>query len=146
MNALLIENDALARLLLEKQIRAFGFAVTTCMNGATALEAVKQTFYAVIILDLGLPDMYGLELCRRIRALPGRERSILVALTERHDPEYLQAVIALGVNDYLAKPVNPDLLKSRLTIIARHAQTLSRQDQITERLRQLKRTVETFRA
>ena len=145
MKALIVENESVARLLLEKHINSCGFDVTACTNGTSALEAFQQTFYPLIVVDLGLPDMYGLDLCRQIRATPGGDRSIIVVLTERHEPEYLQAAVAVGVDDYLTKPVSTELLKMRLTIIARQSQNLVESRQIEGHLQQLEQAVETMR-
>ncbi len=145
MKALIVENESVARLLLEKQIRSFGFEVTTCTGGISALEAFKQTFYPLIVLDLGLPDIYGLDLCRQIRAMPGGDRGIILVLTERHDPEYLQSVIKVGADDYLTKPVSVELLRMRLTIIERQLQNLAEHKQVEEHLCQLQKAVETMR-
>jgi len=145
MKALIVENESVARLLLEKQIRSFGFEVTVCMDGKASLEAYQQTFYPLIVLDLGLPDMYGLDLCRQIRAMPEGSRSVILVITERYDPEYLQAVIEAGADDYLTKPVSMELLKMRLTIIERQLQNLVEHKSVEEHLRQLDKAVETMR-
>jgi PAS domain S-box-containing protein len=145
MKALIVENEPVARLLLEKQICSFGFDVTTCTNGEYALVAYKHTFYPLIVLDLGLPDMYGLDLCRQIRGMSGGDRSVILVITERHDPEYLQAILQAGADDYLTKPVSTELLKMRLTVIERQLQNLVEYRQIEEHLCQLEKAVETLR-
>jgi PAS domain S-box-containing protein len=145
MKALIVENEPVARLLLEKQTRSFGFDVTTCRNGECALVAYKHTFYPLIVLDLGLPEMYGLDLCRQIRGMSGGDRSVILVITERHDPEYLQAIIQAGADDYLTKPVSTELLKMRLTVIERQLQNLVEHRQIEEHLCQLEKAVETMR-
>lgn len=119
MKVLVVENEPVARLLLEKQIHAFGFDVTVCMNGTCALEAYKEMFYPLIVIDLGLPDMYGLDFCRQIRMMPRGERSVILVITERHDNEYLQALIEAGADSYLTKPVSMEILKMHLKVVKR---------------------------
>jgi two-component sensor histidine kinase/AmiR/NasT family two-component response regulator len=125
MKILLIEDNAIARLLFEKQIRALGYEVTACETAEAALEAYQQMFYPLIILDLGLPGMDGFEFSRRIRALPKGEQSMILVITAYDQPEDLQAALDAGVDDYLVKPVEMSLLHMRLTIIDRQFQNLT---------------------
>lgn len=117
MKALLIENEPVARLLLEKQLRSFGFDVITRTDGKTALAEFQQRFSPLIIVDLGLPEMYGLDLCRQIRTIPRSQQSIILALTERHDMAYLRSILEAGVDEYLMKPFSMELFKMRLYLI-----------------------------
>ncbi len=112
MNILLVENDPLQRLACEHQIRSLGFGCTSCPDAKTALEACHQTIYPLIVQDLELPDMDGLELCRRIRALAHEENSMILALSGRDSSKNTLAAFEAGANDYLSKPVSPELLSS----------------------------------
>ena len=116
MKVLIVEDNPETRMLFANQIRSFGCEVTSCENAETALVAYRQTFYQLIILDLGLPGMNGFEFCRRIRALPGRDRSMILVITAYDTTKDLQAALEAGADDYLIKPVNFDLLKMRITI------------------------------
>ncbi len=93
-------------MLLEEQIGDYGHEVTACETAISALEAYQQTFYPLIVTDLGLPGMDGLELCHRIRSLPQGEQSMILVVTARDTPEDLQAVLDAGADDYLIKPVS----------------------------------------
>jgi len=70
MKILIVEDEPSSRLLLEKQLSLWGHEVIGCADAEIALEMYQQTFYPLIITDLGLPGMDGLELCRRIRTFP----------------------------------------------------------------------------
>jgi PAS domain S-box-containing protein len=144
MKVLIVENEPVVRLLFEKQVRLSGFDVTACTDGKAALEAYKQTCYPLVVIDLGLPDVYGMDLCHQIRALSQPNQTLILVITERSDPEYLQAIIAAGANDYLSKPVNTELLKMRLTVLGQQMQRLSEYGQMEERLQHLKQAVETM--
>jgi len=118
MKILLVEDNSSERSLFEEQIRSFGYDVTACPNAETALAACQQTFYPLIIVDLGLPGIGGLEFCRRIRALPQRDRSMILIITGRDELKYLQAALEAGAaDDYLTKPFSMDTLQVRVTIL-----------------------------
>jgi PAS domain S-box-containing protein len=136
METLLVEDDALVRFTLETQLRSLGHEVTACEDARTALEAYQQTFYPLIVLDLGLPGMDGLELCRRIRSLPYGDRSMILIITAWDRSDDLQAALDAGADDYLVKPIGLNQLQVRLTIIERQFQNLTQRKQAEEALQE----------
>jgi len=113
---LLVEDDPrLAEMLLEYLGQA-GFGVTVASLGATALERLNDAQYDAVILDLMLPDMDGLEVCRRLRAQ--RDTPVLM-LTARGDAVDRIVGLELGADDYLPKPFEPRELLARLRAIVR---------------------------
>ncbi|MBD3306666.1 response regulator [candidate division KSB3 bacterium] len=139
MKILIVEDEPLSRFFLEQQIRAQGHDVTTCPNAEAALEVYQHTFYPLLVLDLGLPGMDGLELCRRIRALPQGDQSMILVITARDTLEDLQAVLEAGANDYMLKPVNQELLTVRLLIIEQQFANLIQRQRAEEALRESQR-------
>jgi len=125
MNILLVEDDLTTLESMTQHIRSLGHDVTACGDAETALGAYQQTFYPLIVLDLGLPEMDGVAFCRRIRALPQGDQSLIVVMTGPDHPEDLQAVLDAGVDDYLITPVSLELLHARFTILARQLQNLA---------------------
>jgi two-component system phosphate regulon response regulator OmpR len=113
---LLVEDDPrLAEMLLEYLGQA-GFGVTLASLGATALERLNEADYDAVVLDLMLPDMDGLEVCRRLRAQ--RDTPVLM-LTARGDAIDRIVGLELGADDYLPKPFEPRELLARLRAIVR---------------------------
>jgi len=113
---LLVEDDPrLAEMLLEYLGQA-GFGVTVASLGATTLERLNDAQYDAVILDLMLPDMDGLEVCRRLRAQ--RDTPVLM-LTARGDAVDRIVGLELGADDYLPKPFEPRELLARLRAIVR---------------------------
>jgi two-component system phosphate regulon response regulator OmpR len=113
---LLVEDDPrLAEMLLEYLGQA-GFGVTVSSLGATALERLNEADYDAVVLDLMLPDMDGLEVCRRLRAQ--RDTPVLM-LTARGDAIDRIVGLELGADDYLPKPFEPRELLARLRAIVR---------------------------
>ena len=113
---LLVEDDArLADMLLEYLGQA-GFGVTVAPLGATALEKLSDAEYDVVVLDLMLPDMDGLNVCRQLRA---KYDTPVLMLTARGDAVDRIVGLELGADDYLPKPFEPRELVARLRAIMR---------------------------
>jgi DNA-binding response OmpR family regulator len=113
---LLVEDDPrLAEMLLEYLGQA-GFGVTVASLGATALEQLNEADYDAVVLDLMLPDMDGLEVCRRLRA---RCDTPVLMLTARGDAIDRIVGLELGADDYLPKPFEARELLARLRAIVR---------------------------
>ncbi|MCW3100475.1 MAG: response regulator [Chthonomonadaceae bacterium] len=108
----LVVNQKLLHLLLAK----FGYRSDTAANGIEVLKALKRHPYDLILMDVQMPEMDGLEAARRIhRDLPPERRPRIVALTANAMREDQEACLAAGMDDYLAKPVHPAALGVALT-------------------------------
>jgi len=136
MKTLIVEDNEITRLVFENQIQSLGYDVSACADAETALEAYRQAFYPLIILDLGLPGMDGFEFCRQIRALPQKDHSMILVITAYDRPEDLREALDAGADDYLIKPVSMELLRMRLTIIERQFRNLARRKRAEEALRE----------
>jgi two-component system phosphate regulon response regulator OmpR len=113
---LLVEDDPrLADMLLEYLGQA-GFNVTHAALGVAALEKIDAAAYDAVILDLMLPDMDGLDVCRKLRA---RHDTPVLMLTARGDAVDRIVGLELGADDYLPKPFEPRELVARLRAIMR---------------------------
>jgi two-component system, OmpR family, phosphate regulon response regulator OmpR len=113
---LLVEDDPrLADMLLEYLGQA-GFNVTLAALGAVALEKLDAAAYDAVVLDLMLPDMDGLDVCRQLRA---RHDTPVLMLTARGDAVDRIVGLELGADDYLPKPFEPRELVARLRAIMR---------------------------
>src|ERR1700678_4572375 len=113
---LLVEDDArLADMLLEYLGQA-GFGVTVAPLGATALEKLSDAEFDAVVLDLMLPDMDGLNVCRQLRA---KYDTPVLMLTARGDAVDRIVGLELGADDYLPKPFEPRELLARLRAVVR---------------------------
>ena len=99
---LVVEDDLRIAAMLEKGLRARGLAFETVSSGAAAVARIEAGGIDVLLLDLGLPDMGGLEVLRFLRE---RHRAVpVIVITARSDPRDRQTAIDLGVTEYLTKP------------------------------------------
>ena len=113
---LLIEDDARLAAMVADYLGEAGFRPAVAGSGTDALRQLKRDQFDAVVLDLMLPDIDGLELCRRIRA----ESNIpLLMLTARGDPLDRVVGLELGADDYLPKPFEPRELLARLRAILR---------------------------
>ena len=103
-------NREVARLLLGKA----GLVVAAAANGREAVEMARAKHYALALMDVQMPEMDGLEATAAIRRLPGWERTPIIAITANAFIEDRQNCLDAGMNDHLAKPVEPEALYSCL--------------------------------
>ena len=119
MNAavLVVEDDEPIRRMLERTLAAAGYAVASAPDGGSALAAVERAAPDLIVLDLGLPGLDGLAVCRRIRSL-GLALPILVLTARDAVPDRVAGLDA-GADDYLVKPFATEELLARLRALLR---------------------------
>jgi len=111
------EDDVLE--FLSYNIRKEGYEVYTANNGIKGLQKAIEIVPHLIILDVMMPEMDGIETCREIKQVPQLENTIIVFLTARGE-EYSQiAGFDAGADDYVTKPVKPRLLVSRIKALLR---------------------------
>jgi two-component system, OmpR family, phosphate regulon response regulator OmpR len=124
---LMIEDDARLANMVSEYLRQGGFEVAHALDGASGLAALQNPGSntsppALVVLDLMLPDMDGLEICRRIRALGGAlARTPILMLTAKGDPMDRVIGLEVGADDYLAKPFEPRELLARIRAILRRS-------------------------
>ena len=115
---LLIDDDARLAAMVSEYLGAAGYRVTTAASGASGLERLGAQSYDALVLDLSLPDMDGLEVCRRLRA---RSDLPVLMLTARGEATDRIVGLELGADDYLPKPFEPRELLARLKALLRRA-------------------------
>ena len=115
---LLIEDDKRLAEMVKNYLGAFGFSVTAAHSGNAGISLYRRESFDALILDLMLPDMDGLEVCRQIRA---DAQARILMLTARGDAMDRVIGLEMGADDYLAKPFEPRELLARLRAILRRA-------------------------
>jgi two-component system OmpR family response regulator len=118
---LVVDDDPDVRVSLERALRCAGYAVTTAVHGADALDALARAPVDLIVLDVLMPMVDGFDACRRLRAR-GDATPILV-LTARDAVDDRVAGLDAGADDYLVKPFSFSELLARLRALARRAES-----------------------
>ena len=113
---LLIEDDSRLAAMVLEYLGGAGYRVATATSGASGLERLGKEPYDALVLDLSLPDMDGLEVCRRLRA---RSELPVLMLTARGDAMDRVVGLELGADDYLPKPFEPRELLARIKALLR---------------------------
>ena len=105
-------------------LRREEFEVYTASNGREALEVASEVQPHLILLDMMMPEMDGIETCRRLRENPALARTMVVFLTARAEDESQLEGFEVGADDYITKPVKVKLLVSRLKAILKRAEVV----------------------
>ena len=120
---LMIEDDARLAAMVGEYLTQSGFVVTHMPDGESGLGALQDKPVDLVVLDLMLPGIDGLEVCRRIRALPGDAARVpVLMLTAKGDPMDRIVGLELGADDYLPKPFEPRELLARIRAVLRRHQ------------------------
>lgn len=117
MKVLIAEDDAVSRRVLEEFLRKWGYQVIAVKNGADAWAILNaQEPPRIAILDWMMPELEGVEICRRVRAISGHPYTFLILLTAHGQKQSLLAGLKAGADDYLSKPFDADELRARLKV------------------------------
>lgn len=122
------EQDVLE--FLSYNLRKEGFQTLVANSGKEALAILRKDPVELVILDLMMPEMDGMETCAEIRKLPVAREAMIVFLTARGEDYTQIAAFEAGADDFVAKPVKPRVLISRIRALLRRKQTGSQGDVI----------------
>ena len=116
---LVVDDEPDVRMLLRTNLRAAGFDVLEASNGSEGLSIAKHEMPTVIILDLMMPEMNGIEVCRALRKHPPTSRIPILMLTAKTAEEDKVAGFEVGADDYVTKPFSPREVVLRVRAVAR---------------------------
>lgn len=105
--------------ILEFNLSAEGYEVTTAKNGDEAIEKAKKTSPDLIILDIMMPGKTGIEVCNLLRMMPAFKETLIVFLTAMSDEGTEIKGLETGADDYLTKPTSPKVLLSKVNSLFR---------------------------
>jgi class 3 adenylate cyclase len=140
-----VDDNALSRDLLSRRLERDGYVVSQAEDGLKALEVLENEPFDVVLLDVIMPKIDGVEVLRRLQS-SGRLRGAPVIMLSAMD-EVQQAVhcIELGAEDYLTKPFNPVLLRARISACLEKQRLSAEERRVSEQLRAALREVEEQR-
>lgn len=116
---LLVDDEEDILEFLAYNLRKEGYEVYTAEDGEKALVMASELLPDLIILDIMMPKMDGVQLCQEMRKLPALDNSYIAFLTARNEDYSQIAALDTGGDDYITKPVKPGVLKSRIKAILR---------------------------
>lgn len=116
---LVADDDPTIVLLLEHVLEGLGRTFEVADNGGEAWSAWEKSHHPLVVLDIEMPEMDGLEVCRRIRASDEGRQTFILIVTGRDRAADLESVLAAGADDYVTKPTTGQRLLARLRIAQR---------------------------
>ena len=119
MRVLFADDDIIARTLMAAVLADLTHDATIVDNGQAAWDAFLERPVPLVVLDINMPGLDGLEVCRRIRAHEAGRETFVVIVTARDGREDLVDVLEAGADDYVTKPASPENLRARLEIAER---------------------------
>ncbi|MBQ4407254.1 MAG: response regulator transcription factor [Bacteroidales bacterium] len=114
---LLVDDEADILEFLSYNLKKAGYNVLTANNGRDAIKLAKQYLPHLIILDVMMPEMDGIETCEEMRKLPVLNNTVVAFLTARNEDYSQIAGFEAGADDYIAKPIKPKVLISRVSAL-----------------------------
>ena len=119
MNILVVDDDPTLRFILEGTLKQLGHSVALASNGAEALQAFAKCHVPLVVSDMLMPEMDGLELCRRIRKAHRSQYTYIILLTAVGSKSgYLDGMNA-GADDFITKPFDKEVLAARIAVAER---------------------------
>ena len=140
MKILISEDDPISNRVLALSLLNWGHEVIVTRNGGEAWAALQgEDAASLAILDWMMPELDGLEICRRVRQLPSATPPYIILLTAKCGKDDVVAGIVAGANDYLTKPFHPEELRARVRV---GAQIIEIQRALAERVNELEAALE----
>ena len=139
---LVVDDEAPIRMLLTDLLEEKGYTVLTAADGAAAIDCAIAQQPDLILLDICMPDMEGMEVCAKLRKNPITRTIPVIFLTAFNSDERLEQAIDMGANDFLGKPINSVELNVRIKAML---QTRHIPDEV-ERFSEYIQTMKTLRS
>lgn len=120
LSVLVAEDNSLNQKIVVRMVRSLGCSVDAVANGLEVMEAVQRKRYDIVLMDIRMPDMNGLEATRLIRQqLPADQQPRIYALTAGIGPEERQSCYDVGMDGFVAKPVVMEQLSTLFATLSR---------------------------
>ena len=130
--ALIVDDEQPIRYLLSKQLEQWGYVCAAVSSGQEALEKLASRQFELMLLDVRMPGMSGLEVLRQLR--DDHPAMCVVMLSALLDVKIMAEAIALGADDYITKPCDPDDLNIRLRKAHEHRELVNQRPTVGVRL------------
>lgn len=124
-SVLVVEDEEDIRELVSYNLLKEGYQVAGVASGEEALKAVESTIPDLILLDIMLPDLDGLGVCRRLKTNPIHASIPIIMLTAKGEETDIVAGLNMGADDYVTKPFSPKVMLARVQAVLRRAESLA---------------------
>ncbi len=118
--ALVVDDIPSNRLIAQAMLKQLGWSVLLAADGREALRVLESTVLDLVLLDISMPGMSGMEVCQKIRENTALVDLPVIAYTAHAQPEDRRSFIASGFNDVLIKPVSRETLANAVAAVMRH--------------------------
>lgn len=129
---LLVDDEVDILELLRYNLEREGFKVTTATNGRDALKLAKSEKPDLIVLDIMMPGMDGVEVCNQLRAMPEFKHTLIAFLTARTEDYSQIAGFEAGADDYISKPVRPKVFVTKVKALLKRSRTEKSEEKTLE--------------
>ena len=113
-NCLIVDDSRIIRKVARQIFEMIGYSCDEAENGQMALDICLKTLPDLILLDWNMPVMNGLEFIRALRAKPDGQKPTVIFCTKENDLAHIQEALAAGANEYIMKPFDADIIRSKL--------------------------------
>lgn len=117
---LLVDDDADVRKVVKKILEKAGYSVIAVDNGLSALSELSEHHFDLLLSDASMPQYSGFDLLKAVRAKQKHQDLVIAMLTGRRDIEDIKKAVELGANDYIVKPVDPQVLVAKIQKLLEH--------------------------
>jgi DNA-binding response OmpR family regulator len=118
-NVLVVDDDDMNRDILSRRVRGLGCQVDVAESGKRALDMLNKNSYHLVLLDINMPEMSGVEVLRTIKANQATAKTAVIMVSGNDEQEMLRECIRLGAADYISKPYNAVVLRARIEPVIR---------------------------
>ena len=132
MKILLVDDEPDILEIVGYNLKNQGYQIFTASNGNEALNVSKKVIPDLILLDIMMPEMDGIETCEKIRTIKSLENTIIAFLTARNEDYSQVAGFDVGADDYITKPIKPKVLISKVKSLLRRLKTEKEKDATTK--------------
>ena len=123
LKILLVDDEPDILEIIQYNLKSQGYQIYTANNGQEGLTKAKKIIPHLIILDIMMPEMDGIEACEKIRSVKNLENTIIAFLTARSEDYSQVAAFDVGADDYITKPIKPKVLVSKVKSLLRRLKT-----------------------
>lgn len=116
-NCMIVDDSRVIRRVSQTIMASLGFNCTEAENGQVAFEACQKEMPDLILLDWNMPVLDGLGFIKKLRGSPGGDKPIVIFCTTENDFTRIQEGITAGANEYIMKPFDGDIVRSKLEVL-----------------------------